>query len=285
MIRRTSLTLAVIFTITVSAFSFQQNGYTLNTGDIYVVDSETSQEILQMIMGQENVITTKTTAKEMLEIEGKTGDLYSIKVTTLSLRVEANAMGMEQVFDSDDPSAAGGFFAALKNSTYYFTMDDKGKIEDIHGLDALRDSLTNASTSNPQIAMQVNQYLSEETIRTNLQNRFSIYSEDGSDSWTTEAAFTVNDMPVHYATEYSLVEPTMIKAESTITMEGSAVTMGMPVELDMEGTQEVYHRLDSATGFPRTSETTSNVAGTVEAQGMKIPMTIDTKATTSLTKQ
>lgn len=285
MVHRITLSVLFFLSISLSVYAFQGTGYSLKAGDIIIADSESNQEISQLLMGQENVIKTITSTKEMIMVDSYIEGIYTIRLQTLAIRVEVDAAGMKQVADSEDPGSGGGFLAKLKNTSYSFTMDKNGTILDIIGLESLRDSLYSGQMANPQVATQVNQFLGDDVVRYNLLSRFSIYPTSETKSWDLASQFTLNGMPVNFKSTYTIESAESITSDGTMTIEGSSVQMGMPVDLNLSGTQNSTYSIDPSNGFLKSAETTSDISGMVEAQGLQIPMTIFNSAKSTFTKQ
>lgn len=282
MIKRLFTTLLLLIVASSLATAFQ-SAYSLEDGSSFTIKTVQDQEISQMIMGQANLITTSNTSSEKFDVIGVTNNEFTIKITTLAQLTEMSAQGMTQVMDSEDPSTGGGLFAALKNTSYEFTMDKFGNILSVTGLEAVRDSIIATMEGNPQAAAQIESLMSESAVTTNLTMRFSIFNAEGNDSWTTTKEVDMNSMPVTYSTAYTLSDGKVL-ANSDISINTTTTQMGMQVKMDLSGEQEAVFNLDSVTGLPVESNSSNTLKGTANAQGMSIPMTISSETTTTITK-
>jgi len=109
-----------------------------------------------------------------------------------------------------------------------------------------------------------------------LKQRYSFFPANGESEWTEEMVLTMNEMPVTMNTTFSYETDSVIKGLSDITIETTTTQMGMNVDLDLTGTQTGTFTLNESTGFPTDFASTSNISGSASAQGMQIPMTINT---------
>ncbi|MBO6794558.1 MAG: hypothetical protein JJ895_11650 [Balneolaceae bacterium] len=270
-----------LFSITLTA---QVRSYNLETGAVFTVSVDQSQEISQIIMGNPNTINTSNTATEQIEVLGQTDDgLYNIKVTTLTQKTEMKSPMMNMTMDSEDASTGNGLFAAIKGSSYTFTMSATGDIKEINGLDEIIEKVNAKVEDNPQLKAQIDAIFGEETIRTSLRQRFSIYNNDSANEWTRNEDSNINNMPVEMTTTYSYQDDTTIGAESDIKIDATTVQMGMNVDMQLEGTQQATYKLNAATGIPTTFESVNDISGNAQTQGMQIPMTIKTVTKTTFT--
>ncbi len=276
--------LFILFALCSISLTAQVRSYNLETGAIYTVDVEQSQEISQIVMGNPNTINTSNTTTEQIEFLGQTNDgLYNIKVTTLLQKTEMKSPMMNMTMDSEDASTGNGLFAAIKGSSYTFTMSATGDIKEINGLDEIIETVNAKVEDNPQLKAQIDAIFGEETIRTSLRQRFSIYTNDSANEWTRNEDSNINNMPVEMMTTYSYQDDTTIGAESSINIDATTVQMGMNVDMQLEGTQKATYKLNAATGIPTTFESVNDISGNAQTQGMQIPMTIKTVTKTTFT--
>jgi hypothetical protein len=275
-------TIIALCSITLTA---QVRSYNLETGTTFTVNVDQSQEISQIIMGTPNTITTTNNSAERIEVLGKTDGLYTIKVTTLTQKTEVQSPMMNMTMDSEDPTSDNGLYAAIKGSSYTFTMTERGEIMEVNGLEELMETVNSKVENNPQMQAQLAASFSEDIIRTGLRQRFSFYSGDDSNEWTRNEDTNMNNMPVEMTTTYGYTDDSTIEANSEINIDATTVQMGTNVDLKLEGTQTATYNLDPATGLPTTFETVNDISGNASAQGMQIPMTIRTTTNTTFTTE
>ena len=278
-----SLLLAFLFLLsgTVTAF---QNSYTLTVGDSYVL--ETNQKLTQslIMMGQSQDIETNTVTIETIEVMSFEEGIYTLKNTTSSIRADVTTLMGSQTVSSEDPASDGGTLSALVNKPYTFRMDRYGQILEINDLEELQSAVQQVLSGNPG-ATQITGIFSEESLKTNLDLRFSVYSNSGETEWVSEKKLEVGGMPTNFSSSYKNEYEGSAEVNSTLSIKTSTVQMGMQVELDLSGSQKTKFTLDNASGIPISISTTGNLDGVSMAMGNNIPTSILTESTTTITKQ
>lgn len=286
MIKKSAILLLLILTNHTLANAWQVNGYSLTNGDTFTSTSVIDQVITQSVMGQSMEIKQITTTSEKIEVVGVDGDSFILNLTNLSTKLEANTPQGSQTIDSEGNGPSDGLYKALKGKSYQFTLSKNGMVSNITGLDALRDSLTKELTGTPFAAAldQVLASFSNKSIQSSLENRFSIFAEDGSEQWTTSREMTINNMPVSVESEYLYASDDVIMVNSQLTIKDKIVAMGTEMDANLSGTQENMMTLDSTTGICTLSESTGTIEGTVNAQGLSIPISVLSVTTTNTVK-
>ena len=277
--------LSFLWVVIFSAAITAQTKYNLTIGDSYLIESTMNQVISQMVMGSNQEIENTSTTTEKLEVTGFGGGEYTLTITNLKqLSKVKSPMGI-QTIDSEDETTGEGLFAALKNTTYSFTMDEYGKIIDIIGLDELQEKVNANLGNNSMLANQVGALFNTETIRNNLETRFTIYSPTGETSWTKNKEVTMNNLPFKIDTQFELTGDNSVKMSGDLSVAGSVTQMGMVVDMEMSGTQSGTYQLMEKSGMPSSVVSSSNITGSAKTQGMTIPMTITAKNDVTFTKQ
>lgn len=286
MIKKSAILLLFILANHTLAHAFQVNGYSLTKGDTFTSTSVIDQVITQSVMGQSMEIKQITTTSEKIEVVGVDGDSFILSLTNLSTKLEANTPQGSQTMDSEGNGPSDGLYKALKGKGYQFTLSKNGMVSNITGLDALRDSLTKELTGTPLAAAldQVLASFSDKSIQSSLENRFSIFAEDGSEQWTTSREMTINNMPVSVESEYLYASDDVIMVNSQLTIKDKIVAMGTEMDANLSGTQENMMTLDSTSGICTLSESTGTIEGTVNAQGLSIPISVLSVTTTNTVK-
>jgi len=281
--KKLSTLFSLLWLVSGTSFAFQVTSFNLNVGDTYLVDVNQTQEISQIFMGTPNTLNTINASNERVEVVAVTDGIYTLTVTTLTQRTEVSSPMMSQVLDSEDATTGDGLYAALKESSYSFTMDKTGEILSVDGLDEMIETIRAGLTDNPMVAAQVDGILNEETIVSTLKQRYSFFPANGESEWTEEMVLTMNDMPITMNTTFSYETDSTIKGISEITIAATTTQMGANVELDLTGKQTSTFTLNESTGFPTEFVSTSDISGNASTQGMQIPMTIRTNSKITFT--
>lgn len=285
MIKKSAILLLFILSSYTLANAWQVNGYNFTKGDTFTSNSVVDQVITQSVMGQSMEIKQITTTSEKIEVLGVSGDSFTLSLTNLSTKLEVNSPQGSQTIDSEGNGPSDGLYKALKGMSYQFTLSKNGTVSNITGLDAVRDSLTKELTGTPLAAAlgQVLASFSDKSIQSSLENRFSIFAEDGSEQWTTSREMTINNMPVSTDSEYLYASDDVIMVNSQLSIKGKIVAMGTEMDADLSGTQESMMTLDS-TGICTLLEVTSTIDGSVNAQGLTVPISVLSVTTANTVK-
>ena len=259
--------------------------YSFSVGDSYTLTTENDQLINQMMMGQEMEITNNIISSEMYEITALEGDVYTIKVTTLSNKTTISSPQGTQTMSSDGTSPADLSMKALTGVEYSFTMNNTGEILDVTGLEEAQAYVKKQVEGTPlaQAAAQLTAAFTKDELMSNLDRKFSIYPDEPSNEWTIKKDLNLNNMPVSVSADYTL-SGNEIKMDGTLTISGKGVFNGMQLDMDMSGTQKGTYLVDSESGAILSSNSVNDMNGTVGAQGMTIPMFISTTTKTTLEK-
>ncbi|MCG8373168.1 MAG: DUF6263 family protein [Balneolales bacterium] len=266
---------------TVSAF---QNSYTLTVGDNYVL--ETNQKLTQslMMMGQSQDIETNTVTIETIEVISFEEGVYTLKNTISSIRAEVTTLMGSQTVSSEDPASDGGILSTLVDKPYTFKMDRYGQILEINDLEELQSAIQQVLSGNPGATQIVNAF-SEESLKANLNLRFSVYSNSGQKEWVSEKKLEIAGVPTNFSSNYKNGHEGSAEVNSTLSIKTSTVQMGMQVELDLSGSQKTTFTLDNASGIPISINTTGTLDGVSMTMGNNIPTGVLTESTTTITKQ
>lgn len=286
MIKKSIILLLFILTNYTLANAWQVKGYNFTKGDTFISNSVVDQVITQSVMGQSMEIKQITTTSEKIEVLGVSGDSFTLSLTNISTKLEVNSPQGSQTIDSEGSGPSDGLYKALKGTSYQFTLTRNGTVSNITGLDAARDSLTKELTGTPMAAAldQVLASFSDKSIQSSLENRFSIFAEDGSEQWTTSREMTINNMPVTVESEYLYASDDVIMVNSQLSIAGKIVAMGTEMDADLSGTQESMVTLDN-TGICTLLEVTSTIEGSVNAQGLTVPISVLSVTTTNTVKE
>ena len=285
MIKRSTLIIAIVFAFSAMANAWQVSGYNLTKGDSYSTDSKINQVITQTVMGQKSVINQDITSSETLEVVAADGTNFTLKATNVSTKLELSSIMFSQTIDSEGTTETDGVFRVLKGKSYQFTMNEFGEILEITGLEEIQAAITEELQGSALAAQagQITAAYSEETVRANLENQFSIYPTSKMEAWNKKRDASVNGLPVTLDSQYLYEDDSTILVNSELTVNGKINQGGMQLDAALEGTQEAKLTLDPASGICTVYDASQMMEGSVTTQGMQIPMSVETstKITTS----
>ncbi len=286
MIKRSTLIVAIVFAFSAIANAWQVSGYNLTKGDSYTTSSEINQVITQTVMGQKNVINQDISTQEKLEVVEVNGSNFTLASTNLSTKLELSSIMFSQTIDSEGETEADGVFRVLKGKSYQFTINEYGEIQEITGLEEIQAAITEELKGSPLAAQagQITAAFSEESIRANLENQYSIYPTSKTEAWSKKRDVTVNGLPVTFDSQYLYEDDSTILVNSELTVSGKITQNGMQLDAALEGTQEAKLTLDPKSGICTVYDATQLMEGSVTTQGMQIPMTMETSTTITTSK-
>lgn len=285
MIKRSTLIVAIVFAFSAIANAWQVSGYNLTKGDSYSSSSEVKQVITQTVMGQKSVINQDITTQEKLEVVEVNGSNFTLAATNVSTKLELSSIMFSQTIDSEGGTETDGVFRVLKGKSYQFTINELGEVLEITGLEEIQAAITEELQGSPLAAQagQITAAYSEETIRANLENQFSIYPKDKAEAWSKKRDVSINGLPVTLDSQYLYEDDSTILVNSELTVSGKISQNGMELDATLEGTQEAKLTLDPKSGICTVYDASQLMDGSVTTQGMQIPMSVETstKITTS----
>ncbi len=128
-------------------------------------------------------------------------------------RVRMNMQGPmgNMNIDSDGDTSAdptGGMLSAMAGTTYTLVFDAEGKIQEVRGLDEMREKLmaTTGQSSNPMVDQALEQMASEDGIKNMMQQGFASWPQEPvgpGDSW--DAGFDMT-MPMFGTMVYNMTQ-------------------------------------------------------------------------------
>lgn len=278
-----------MFMMSISFTYAQISSYDLKKGDVFDVNTVMEQNIEQDVMGQSVTIEQIMTTMETLEVMGFSDGLYKIKGTTQKMKIDMTIpMQGNQVMDSEGEGQMDDVTKALVGNEYFFFMDKYGQIERFEGLDemsaAIMADLEKTAIGQMGQAESMTAFLNEDVIRATLSNLLSIYSPEGKKEWTSTSSAVINSLPTEIVSKRSFDGNNTILSAGELSVSGSTEQMGMTVSAEMSGTVNTIYDLMS-NGMPSKVQVQQDAKGKASAQGMDIPMVVNVKSTSNITKR
>lgn len=278
-----------MFMMSISFTYAQISSYDLKKGDVFDVNTVMEQNIEQDVMGQSVTIEQIMTTMETLEVMGFSDGLYKIKGTTQKMKIDMTIpMQGNQVMDSEGEGQMDDVTKALVGNDYFFYMDKYGQIERFEGLDemsaAIMADLEKTAIGQMGQAESMTAFLNEDVIRATLSNLLSIYSPEGKKEWTSTSSAVINSLPTEIVSKRSFDGNNTILSAGELSVSGSTEQMGMTVSAEMSGTVNTIYDLMS-NGMPSKVQVQQDAKGKASAQGMDIPMVVNVKSTSNITKR
>ncbi|GAB5407665.1 MAG: hypothetical protein BalsKO_00300 [Balneolaceae bacterium] len=276
MLKKIALLILIVILNYNSGYSFQTNSYTLEVGQVFLntttITTSTSVSVNGQLMDTEQKMIS---VEEYEVLEAKDGH-FILSGKNISSKLEVSSGMGSQSLSSEGDSPADFTLKILKGKTYTFTMNEFGQITKITGLSEVRDSLASQVKGTPLEAnlSQLTVPFEEENMMSTLENKFWIYPETNSETWNQSRSTSMNNMPANLDATYTRLSANELSVLSDLTIKGDAVQMGMPMKMDLTGTSKGTYDLDPNTGIVKRVVGSAKVSGTVNTQGMSLPITV-----------
>jgi len=265
-------------------------------GSRFIYTNVIDANIEQNVMGQSVKVDSKITTGYLFEVISDSAGWKKLTCTISKFVIAMNANGMSMNVDSDEPVAdtatspmakMGKILGALKNGQFTLTMNEKGDIGQVTGM---QDMLNKIVAGIPQAdsamgAAMLAKSFSEESFKQNMQQSFAIYpgkSVKTGDTWTKTLQMSNNGMPMTLNNTYTLQsvegDKINVKVDSKIT-SGSGSSPMQGVQVDMNGEMKGLNSFDRATGLPVSGNDNMKIDMKMKMQGQEMPMKMDIKMT------
>ncbi len=285
LMKKALITVFISLFFSIFTYAFQVDAYNLRVGDSYQIVMNQSQNMSQTVMGSATNVNTQNESLELLEvIEITSNGDYTLKLTILEKKMVVSSPVYSLFEDSENPSVGTGLFAALKNTSYTFSMSNKGGIRQVSGLQDLKRELKSRLSGNREAIAQIDLYFNEELIRSSLEQRFSYFSTSNNRNWSTEQSNTMNAIPMDMTTNFTYRNNYTILAFSEITVETTESLFGTTADLSLSGNQNDTYVLNEFSGMARKIESSISISGTASTMGINVPMSIKTETKTTFTQ-
>jgi len=264
--------------------------FNLMPGEKYLFSSVIKQDITQEMMGQKVVTKQALTSDYIYDIQTVKDGITTINVTFSTIKMDTDvAGGMQQLhFDSNNPDAGTGELKVLSNlvgKSFLMDINEEGKVERIEGLAEI------IGPTDDQQAEILKQNFGDSSMIQSMNQITNIYPNKmvaKGDNWTKSSSGSIAGM-LHSTATSDLTLSDVSGDSAFLAIEGQmAFTKlegegGNPLlqgaKFDLNGTQKGTLEVDVKSGLPVHTVVTQDISGTLEIQGMEIPMSIVSEMT------
>jgi hypothetical protein len=205
-----------------------------------------------------------------------------VESTISKIAMDVNAGGVNINYDSDQPldtsnvvnSTVGKVFNALKGSQFIFTMNDKGEIGSVSGINELIQKMMDAVPGAGAMANGMSSAFNENSFKQNIQQAFGMYPGKPvkpGDSWTNTMSVDNNGVPMKLDNTYTLEsvngDNANVKVNSKISSDGAA-------GYTMSGTMTGAMMYDVPTGVPVDGNLDMKIDMNISGQAAPLNMDI-----------
>jgi len=208
------------------------------------------------------------------------------KLSALISRVAMNIStgGVNINYDSDKPtdssdmisSTIGNVLGALKNGQFNFTMNEKGDIGSISGINEMMEKMMASSSNLGPMASGISNAFDEDNFKQNLKQAFGIYPGKPvkpGDSWNTTNTTNKGGMEITSDNVYTLESVSGDLANIKVNSKISSTDTTTHIAGTITGTMQ--YNIPSGIAIDGDLNTDMNME--VNAGGQSIPMTIGIK--------
>lgn len=263
-------------------------------GATYEYRTEMIQKMKQDIMGQSMTMNnTMVMTYEMSILENSASEIKMDMVYSAILFDMSSTM-MNMKYDSKNPNASSGpmdgmmakIFGSMLNKKFQIVMQHDGTVKSVTGMQAIIDDMMKALGEGDmmaaQMGQQMSQQFSDEAMKATFEQSFKIYpgkALKAGESWNIEQNTGAAGMDMNVKTVYTLKSTDSTKAYADVT----STINGMNGQITGEQTGTI--EFDKKTGLPMKSRIVQQAKGKVSAQGMEIPMEIESNVNIDVRKK
>lgn len=269
----------------------------LEKDKVYSVISKTETNISQNMNGMQMDITSNGVSKISFKPLSSEGDIMFVKVTFDSIVNEMNMPGRNIVMNSSKPGnpknpddLMNNAFSILSRNPLEAKITKSGKVIAINNAKAVMAEVMKALDSLPQASQMqmrpmLEMTLSEEALKTMVETVTSYFPENNeTEAWTNKFIYSAQGMTLEVKSNYKVKErkgnELIIAGESVVepSGDGKMKMNGMEFAFDMRGMGSADLTVDATTGWIIKGKGKQRMKGSITANGMNIPMEIETKS-------
>jgi len=200
------------------------------------------------------------------------------------ITMNINTGGMNINYDSDKPgdstdmisSTLGKVLGTLKNSQFTFTINEKGDIGSVSGINEMMEKMTANGSALGPMTSGISGAFDEDNFKQNLKQAFGIYPGKpvkAGDSWTTSNNTNKAGVEIKSDNVYTLESV----AGNIANIKVNSKISSTDTTTNLAGTITGTMRYDVPSGVAVDGDLDTNMNMNVNAGGQSIPMTIGIK--------
>ena len=258
--------------------------FNLQPGARYLFTSTVKQEITQEAMGQQIVTTQDITSSYVYEVMSNDNGVTEINVIMDALKMDTDVGGMQRItFDSSNPDGSTNEMKPMSNiigKSFQLFVNEDGSIKEVVGFEDVFNSIDGAGGE------MLKQSFGDSSLVQSMNQITNIYPSNSveiGDTWVKSFSGTIANMMLSEATSDIVLtevngDIATLSLDAQLSFSKAPGAAGNPMlesaEFEMKGTQGGTIEVDIASGLPLRSTLEQNVSGSMNVQGMEIPMTI-----------
>lgn len=248
-------------------------------GDKYLYSTQVNQKINSMGMSMDQSMTMDM----VYEDAGADGDNKKLAITYDHIAMKnTTPMGVMD-YDSKKPSATGSgmsFMDSLIGKSFSLSVAPNGDIVSVDGLGNLVKSLT---ATDAETKAEIDNQFSDTAIKLMMQNSFDLYPGKPvkvGETWGKKSKMGFSGINVEVENTYTLKSvndgKATVSVKSVMNLEPTdmGAQAGIPMKMEMKGSQDGTMEVDIATGQIISGKTSQVINGKMSASGQDMPMDI-----------
>lgn len=238
----------------------------VKSGDQFTYEMTTTQKMTQSLMGKKIDLNQEMIFTFDYAVKSQSANETNLEATYKRIRMKQHSDMGDMEVDSDLPDKASPMYKELlnlKGKTFGITLNDKGEVTKVSGMDQLGGNS-----------------MSDSSLRSMLEMSFKLYPDHPvkpGDTWKNDFQSDLGGiMKMKLANTYELIQVkdgvAEIKTESVISSEKGNNDQ---VEMNLSGTQSGIMRIEVKSGMLKGSKLKQKLSGKMKASGMEIPMDME----------
>lgn len=274
--------------ILISVNGFCQNGKTINLkfnlpkGSGYDYNADVNISMKGTAAGQP-MDTNKMAMGYRFSVVDDSSGWKKLSTTVARIAMKMNIGAINLDYDSNKPVDTSDamnviiskVFEAMKGATFMFTMNEKGEIGSITGIDEIKSKILSSVPSNDAMANGASNVFNEDDFKQNMQQAFGFYPGKPvkiGDAWNSTTNTTSGGMQMKLYNTYTLESVNNNIASIKVDSKTSSGA-GMPLTGTMTGTMQY----DISTGIPVSGNLDMLVNITVDTDRQSTSLNMDIK--------
>jgi hypothetical protein len=262
----------------------------LKQGDKFEQEIATAMSLTQKSMGQDAKLNNNMAFTYVFEALSDSAGWTKMGSTINHIIVEMSGVGGKEVYDSNNTAANADstdmmakLFGTMKGSSFSFTVNDKGEIGRVEGLEEMQRKMGEAIPGETGEAAGDKIY-NEQSFKENIQQSFAAYPEKPvkpGDSWNKSMLLRSEGMTIQSDNVYTLESVQGNKAIIKVTakLSSAAQQMAPGTEVEVSGNSNGTLEYDIPTGMPVSGNIDMLMNMTMKSQGTQVPMSVNMKTT------
>ena len=239
--------------------------------------SYTSQTVQNIAM-QGNSMMQDVSMGTTFVVLSRQGNSQDLRMTYNRAAMKMDAGGQKMTYDSQDPatksSPMAGMMGGMVGQSLVITVTSQGEVTAVKGVEEFKKSVL-ASNPNPALNQQLEQSLSESTLKSAMSQLFNIYPDHAvkpGESWVKNTSLNMGPAAMQLTSTYTL--GSVQNGVAHVQVNGKLAVEGMAT---LTGTQSGTMDVDVATGLILGS----NYHQTLTSPTDDSPMNISSDVTTT----